>query len=126
MLNYKKREDGSLVFSVKQSVYPLKAIYRAAYLFVDRYYIGLDQKDDSYEISFSGKEHAADEADMGAFQNELLHQSLKLAMDQDTKEIRELIVTRALYSAFIPEKVSDVESEDEYDLDEIAKAWYEE
>lgn len=129
MLQYEKSEDGTLVFQVKQSVYPLKAIYRAAYLFMDRYYIGIDYRNDSYEIRFSGKEHTADEGDIGDFQNELLHQCLKLAMDQDTREIRELIVTRALYSAFIPEEPAsfeETEEENDYDLNEIAKAWYEE
>ncbi|MBS1317489.1 MAG: hypothetical protein HP042_03360, partial [Lachnospiraceae bacterium] len=57
----------------------------------------------------------------------------KCIADQDTKHIRELIVTRALYSAFIPEEKTDeneetqnTEPEDDYDLDEIAKAWYDE
>ena len=71
---------------------------------------------------------------MGRFQNELLNQCLKLAVSQDTQELRELIVTRALYSAFIPEDDNEEsgdqkeESDDPelYDLDEIAKAWYDE
>lgn len=39
-------------------------------------------------------------------------------------------VTRALYSAFIPEEEMDetvnTETEEDYDLDEIAKVWYDE
>lgn len=60
---------------------------------------------------FSSKERAADGGmkavdfeDAGCFQNELLDQSMKLSIGNDTRQIRELIVTRALYSAFIPQE----------------------
>ena len=130
MLDYEIQDDGRIEFRVNKEVYPLKAIYRAAYLFTDKYYIGLDQTEETYIIKFSGKEKTCDYDDVGAFQNELLNQNLKLALSNDTREIRELIVTRALYSSFLPEENEEVSrsetSEQEYDLDEIAKAWYEE
>lgn len=130
MLDYEIQDDGRIEFRVNKKVYPLKAIYRAAYLFTDKYYIGLDQTEETYIIKFSGKEKTCDYDDVGAFQNELLNQNLKLALSNDTREIRELIVTRALYSSFLPEENEEVSisetSEQEYDLDEIAKAWYEE
>ncbi len=130
MLDYEIQDDGKIEFRVNKKVYPLKAIYRAAYLFTDKYYIGLDQTEETYIIKFSGKEKTCDYDDVGAFQNELLNQNLKLALSNDTREIRELIVTRALYSSFLPEENEEVSisetSEQEYDLDEIAKAWYEE
>ena len=130
MLDYEIQDDGRIEFRVNKEVYPLKAIYRAAYLFTDKYYIGLDQTEETYIIKFSGKEKTCDYDDVGAFQNELLNQNLKLALSNDTREIREVIVTRALYSSFLPEENEEVSisetSEQEYDLDEIAKAWYEE
>lgn len=130
MLDYEIQDDGRIEFRINKEVYPLKAIYRAAYLFTDKYYIGLDQTEETYIIKFSGKEKTCDYDDVGAFQNELLNQNLKLALSNDTREIRELIVTRALYSSFLPEENEEVSisetSEQEYDLDEIAKAWYEE
>lgn len=130
MLDYEIQDDGKIEFRVNKKVYPLKAIYRAAYLFTDKYYIGLDQTEETYIIKFSGKEKTCDYDDVGAFQNELLNQNLKLALSNDTREIRELIVTRALYSSFLPEENEEVSIsetlEQEYDLDEIAKAWYEE
>lgn len=100
MLDYEIQDDGRIEFRVNKEVYPLKAIYRAAYLFTDKYYIGLDQTEETYIIKFSGKEKTCDYDDVGAFQNELLNQNLKLALSNDTREIRELIVTRALYSSF--------------------------
>ena len=113
----------------------MKAVYRAAYLLTDDYYIGIDQNSDEYLIFFSSKERAADGRikavdfeDAGRFQNELLDQSMKLAIGNDTRQIRELIVTRALYSAFIPQEESEEEtdSDEEYNLEEIAEAWKDE
>ena len=133
MLKYEEKQDGTFVFQIKKELYPIKALYRAAYLFLDDYYVGMDCDKEHYVVIFSGKEKRADCDDIGRFQNELLAQSIKCIADQDTKQIRELIVTRALYSAFIPEEKTDeneetqnTEPEDDYDLDEIAKAWYDE
>ena len=64
---------------------------------------------------------------VGNFQNELLNQCLKKAVRNDTKTIRELIVTRALYSSFLHEEEMREEEEDiDYNLEDIAKAWYDE
>lgn len=142
MLKYRQDKDGTVTFQVNCELYPLTAIYRAAYLFTDRYYIGLDRKEDSFEISFSRKDKAADYRDVGEFQNELLNQSMRAAIGTETRDIRKLIVTRALYSAFIPEVENREEpleqkekgqsaeapnkEQKEYDLDDIAKAWYDE
>lgn len=129
MLDYKIQDDGRIEFRVNKELYPLRAIYRAAYLFTDKYYIGLDQKEEVYIIKFSAKDRKCDYDDVGNFQNELLNQSLKSVLSDNTREIRELIVTRALYSSFLPEKNEEAiatseTSETEYDLDEIARAWY--
>lgn len=136
MLDYERMEDGRICFSVKKDIYPLKAIYRAAYLLTDEYYIGIDQNSDEYLVFFSGKERTADGRmkavdfeDVGRFQNELLDQSMKLAIGNDTRQIRDLIVTRALYSAFIPQEEPEEEetdSNEEYNLEEIAEAWKDE
>lgn len=132
MLDYEIKENNKISFKVKKEIYPLKAIYRAAYLFTDNYYIGIDQNEEEYIILFSGKEKNARFEDLGRFQNELLNQCMKLAIGKDTRQIRELIVTRALYSAFIPEekqteakehKKENPEDNEEYHLEEIAEAW---
>ena len=134
MLEYTILDDGKAEVRIKKEFYPLKAVYRTAYLFMDDYYIGLDMDEEHFIIRFTGKDGQIDSDRVGRFQNELLNQCLKLAVSQDTQELRELIVTRALYSAFIPEddtKESGDQKEESddpelYDLDEIAKAWYDE
>lgn len=132
MIKYEYNEEGSVSFQVDKGLYPLKAIYRTAYLFTDRYYIGLDQNEKVYIISLSGKDKKIVYEDVGEFQNELLNQSLNEIVNEKTRDIRKLIVTRALYSAFVPEEENEYEGmqektdEADYNLDEIAKAWYEE
>ena len=128
MIEYRKIEDDEVEFYVKKELYPLNAIYKTSYLFTDDYYIGLDMNAENYIIKFSAKNGQGSKDDIGKFQNELLNQSLKIMVSAETKEIRELIVTRALYSAFIPEEELDHENEEPngYNLEEIAKAWYEE
>ena len=128
MIEYRKIEDDKVEFYVKKELYPLNAIYKTSYLFTDDYYIGLDMNAENYIIKFSAKNGQASRDDIGKIQNELLNQSLKIMVSAETKEIRELIVTRALYSAFIPEEELDheIEKSNDYNLEEIAKAWYEE
>ena len=124
MLDYERIEDGRICFKVKKDIYPLKAVYRAAYLLTDEYLIFFSSK----ERAADGRIKAVDFEDAGRFQNELLDQSMKLAIGNDTRQIRELIVTRALYSAFIPQEESEEEtdSDEEYNLEEIAEAWKDE
>ena len=135
MLEYTKDSDGKICFRVNKDVYPLLVIYRASYVFIERYYIGIDVSGDGYVIYLSSKEKTdVDDSEIvGGFQNELLHQSLRYAIEKDTKQIRELIVTRALYSAFVPfneeaklKDETDESDESVYSLNEIAKAWKDE
>ena len=131
MLEYINMEDGRICIRLNEKIYDLKSIYRAAYSFTDQYYIGIDHIDSCYMIYFSPKEHGICIRDIsGEFQNELLHQCLRTAVEVETKQIRELILTRALYSSFIPEGIDSQEIDSMGknnaipDLDEIAKAWY--
>ena len=128
MIEYREIEDDKVEFYVKKELYPLNAIYKTSYLFTDDYYIGLDMNAENYIIKFSAKNGQTGRNDVGRFQNELLNQCLKTMVSAETKGIRELIVTRALYSAFIPEEGlnHEIKEPDEFDLEEIAKAWYEE
>ena len=129
MLNYQIMEDGRLCINIRKSVYSLKSIFRASYIFTDQYYIGIDEVEDGYFVFLTSKTAGVtDKQVVGEFQNELLHQSIRSAVEAETKQIRELIVIRALYSAFIPEEVSfsETENEEELRLVDIARAWYDE
>ena len=59
------------------------------------------------------------------FENELLFQSLRHSIYQQTKEIRQLIITRALASTVIDENTVTCENDEEnFDIDSILEDWF--
>lgn len=88
---------------VDLKIYPLEAIYGAAYVFVDKAYIFLDsQEGGKVEIFFRAKEETSLrelEKIEGEFMNELLNYTLRLKLSESNKKIREYVVEQALFSA---------------------------
>lgn len=115
--------------TICEDVYPLEAVLRTAYIFIDDYYVFLDKKEaGQIHVSISPKQacEASPDNIAGEFYNELLNQALRLAISASTKTIRELITTRALYSSYINEKEEILtEEENTYDLEKIANNWFE-
>ena len=128
------------IFEVNLEIYEVDVICKAAYQFIDHTYVYFDvldtnkvkvyleskQEISSHEIELLGK----------TFSNELLSQKVRFSVSQQTKNIRELIVGRALYSTCVEiESGEEVESEViEYtndkepsftNLDDIAISWFE-
>lgn len=102
MINIKQEaNDNNVAFSIKKDIYPLSMIMKTAYGFTEKFYIYLDQPDDNnIEVhlkakSFTNKD--AMESIVGEFFNELLNQSLRVDIYNKTKELRQLILGRALY-----------------------------
>jgi His-Xaa-Ser system protein HxsD len=110
-------------------VYPLEAVYGAAYLFVDRVYIFLDtQEKDKLEVSLRAKEEVdfSPEKIEGEFMNELLNYTLRLKLSDSNKKIREQIVEQALFAALGREegilKNNDQEQKFEFEDDPLGIA----
>jgi His-Xaa-Ser system protein HxsD len=83
-------------------IYPHGAIFKAAYTFIDRFYIYFFYSDHSLRAAFKPKSKSYDSTDIeGEFHNELLQQMLRIDIFNSTKNIRELILGRALYHACI-------------------------
>lgn len=93
----------NLKVNINLNIYPLEAIYGAAYVFVDKVYIFLDSlTEGKVEITFRSKNE--DEVEMlekieGEFMNELLNYTLRLKLSESNKKIREYVVEQALFSA---------------------------
>lgn len=90
--------DASAALQVDTTIYGLDAILRACYKYTDRCYLFLAREPESADlvnIFFMGKDRT-DLADvMGEFCNELVDQSLRLALSREFGPIRELIVAQA-------------------------------
>lgn len=93
----------NLKVNVDLNIYPLEAIYGAAYVFVDKVYIFLDSlAEGKVEITFRSKDENEVEAlekIEGEFMNELLNYTLRLKLSESNKKIREYVVEQALFSA---------------------------
>jgi hypothetical protein len=85
----------------------------------------LDCNEDYYIVSIEPKtENVIDEK---SFENEMLAQTARYEIFQQTKNIREISLARALASSVIEEDetVNIPDSENDYNVDEIIKDWFE-
>lgn len=95
-------EDRRVRFPIDEGLFPLDAIYGAAYLFVDRCYVFLDRPaDGQVEVQLRAKgdaDEATLEALAGEFANELLNQALRIRVGDSTRKIREYTMAKAFFS----------------------------
>jgi len=86
---------------VSQKLYSLDAVLTAAYVFIDRAYVFLDyDTDGNIKITLRCKPETTAEEFAGIegnFQNELLHQSIRVRLGKKNR-IREIIIGQALFS----------------------------
>lgn len=124
-------DDGQRVsFTLDETIYPLDAIYGAAYLFVDRCYLFLGRPaDQKVEVRLKPRGKGQDlDALAGEFANELLNQVLRQRISESTGRIREYYMARAFFSAPAQASIDqllaelDAEEMEEDDL-EIAVPW---
>ena len=91
-----------LTLSLDVDLYPQDVLYAAAYVFLDRAYVLLDQAGQRFLVHLRGKQ-ALDEATLramaGEFENELLAQALRLKVVKANQKIIEAITSLAIVGA---------------------------
>lgn len=123
-----------IAFTLSESLYPVDAIYGAAYLFVDRCFLFLTRPcEGEVEVRLRPKE-ALDEAGLetlaGQFANELLNQVVRLRVGEANATIREYYMAKAFFAdanqASIDKLLAELDAE-ELDEDplEISVPWEE-
>lgn len=110
----------------RRELYSKVALLKAAYNFTDIAYIHLDADGDYYYVTTQPKGDGVvvKEED---FLNEILTQSLRHEVYQQTKNIRELLLARAMAtSVIVDEKMLDDSTQQNhaFDEDEILKDWF--
>jgi His-Xaa-Ser system protein HxsD len=93
--------DGSVTLTVDAAVYPLEAVYGAAYIFIDRCFVLLDRpKAGSVSVTLTDKKGAADAAALrqmaGEFANELLTQAWRQKIVEENRMLLETVTMQAL------------------------------
>ena len=116
-------------FEADKSIYPLAAVLKAAYAFVGRAYVHLGDNDSSWSVSLTPKSRSSGEIAAKEFENELLAQTVRLSVFQQTHTIRELLLARALSSTMVEDSASAPEDAEEdisqEDLEQILTDWFE-
>lgn len=103
--------DNRIAFTVEKSIFPKIVLLRACYTFIDDYYIYLDETPKKkWIISVKGKTGATPQQKNtfeGEFRNALITEALREELADKTKNVKELIVARALYGADSNAEVDD-------------------
>ena len=116
----------ALRYNIK--LYPKEALMKTAYHFIDKYYIRIDLDNGYYVVEVIEKENYPECSIELDFENELLAQTVRYQVYQQTHTIREFLMARAMSStitgavpetedAMLPDKVDNLES--------ILKDWFE-
>jgi His-Xaa-Ser system protein HxsD len=127
--------DRSVSMVIDAELYPLQAVYGAAYIFLDRCYVFIDRPAaGSYRITLSAKQ-AVDENEalrrlVGEFANELLSCAWRHQVTQDNRVAIETVTVQAIAGAMGEPSLDDLADFDFTDeaLDDplgIAQSWEE-
>lgn len=114
----------SMKFS--RELYPKVALIKAAYNYTDRAYLHLDADENYFYVSIKSKEPGV-EIKEEEFINEMLTQAVRHEVYSQTKNIRELLLARAMATSVIlneqDEKTEEC-NDDEFSESAILKDWF--
>ena len=109
---------------LSKEMYEKEAIIKAAYLFTDRFHIELDSDSDYFYIDMKSKENIENNDVEKDFLNEVLIQTTRLHISMQTKNIREMIIGRALASTIIDDKDNGFVDDESINADDILNNWF--
>lgn len=109
----------------RRELYSKTALMKASYNFTDKAYVHLDADDGYYYVEIEPKDpdFKIDELD---FTNEMLAQAVRHEVYRQTRNIRELLLARAMAtSVIIDEELADENEESGvFAEDEILRDWF--
>ena len=107
-----------------KELYSRVALIKAAYNYTDRAYVHLDSDNNYYYVEIEAKREGQNVSEK-EFMNELLAQSARHEVYKQTKEIRELLLARAMATSVITDEAFiNGDIEENYSEDEILKDWF--
>ena len=110
----------------RRELYSKIALIKAAYNYTDIAYIHLDADESYYYVTIEPKKEGQIVSNQ-EFINEMLTQSVRHEVYQQTKNIRELLLARAMATSIIVDEnmVDDSEQRDDnFTENEILKDWF--
>ena len=130
-------KDNYAEITLKKDIYPLVSIEKALSNIMEDFYIKIDSDNENIIIKIFSREKVDNlEKIIGEFYNELLRESLRYNIAMETKDLRNLIVGRALYATCIQNQEDDEKNinfnsleknmnEENYKIEDIAVNWFE-
>ena len=115
-------------FKFERDIYPKVALLKASYNYTDKAFIHLDA-DDKYYFAEIEMNEPSEELSEKEFLNEMLSQTIRHEVYLQTRNIRELMLARAMASTIITEtdvNCLDDDTEGYYNENEILKDWFSE
>lgn len=112
-------------YSFSKEIYLKEALIKAAYSFTDQAYIHIDTNEDCFIVNIEAKDPEAVITEK-EFQNAILAETVRLFINDRTKNIRELIMARAFSSTIIEEDKPEAPDELDVNIDEILTDWFDE
>ena len=143
MYNYKTIDDSTICISISKDAYNISAIKKCCSNFMHISFIKVEEDEFNYLVYFRLNEKSDDNMTqdiVNSFYNELLAESIRYDVSKETKNLREMIIGRALYATCIQD-VEDSEAtngvrpdsndnefndiiNEEYNIDDIAVNWF--
>jgi His-Xaa-Ser system protein HxsD len=113
------------ILKFSKELYSKTSLIKAAYNFSDRAYVHLDADETHFYVSIETKD-GEKKISENEFINEMLAQSVRHEIYQQTKNIRELLVARAMATSLIVDDgIEEPDStEQEFVESEILKDWF--
>ncbi|MBN2547286.1 MAG: His-Xaa-Ser system protein HxsD [Spirochaetes bacterium] len=86
---------------INKNIYCKYTLLRTCYLYLDNYYIYLDEDEHSWIVQIKSKDNVKPDntAVEDEFKNRLIYEDYRESLIEKTKNIKEMIVARALYGA---------------------------
>ena len=112
-----------------KELYPKVALLKAAYNFTDVAYIHLDSDEHYYYVELLAKDNCREISEQD-FHNEILTQSLRHEIYMQTKNIRELMLARAMATSLVSTEENGFDSleskdeEEKLEENDILKDWF--
>lgn len=113
-----------MVYKFKKDIYPKEAIIKASYFFADDFFISLDTDDIYYLVKMEPKTSEVEQDVEKEILNEVLAQTNRYIISTSTKNIREMIVGRALASTMIDNRDKGYVDDETISADDILVNWF--
>lgn len=120
-----------MIICFDKDFYPKEALLKAAYAFSDQAYFHLSQDEVNYIVDFVLKDSATttEQKLCLKIKNELLAQTVRLQVYHQTKNVREIILARAMASTIVGDSISEIDKapahSEDFNMDKILNDWFE-